>query len=170
MDNAQKHNIFINVPWLQTFISYLHNYLVYLKKDTPEVTEYHFSFSHYLHLLLVQETWRAWMLAWHLHFLLWNMPVRCTWQAYNFKIFLFKSCQSLMDTVFIILWLLYLFSKFPWRNMCLYVCCRARGSLVGWGTMLQSGRSRVQFPMRSLDFLTDLILPAALKPWGRLSL
>jgi hypothetical protein len=28
----------------------------------------------------------------------------------------------------------------------------ARGSVVGWGTMLQDGRSRIRFPMRSLDF------------------
>jgi hypothetical protein len=28
----------------------------------------------------------------------------------------------------------------------------ARDSVVGWGTMLQAGRSRVRFPMRSLDF------------------
>jgi hypothetical protein len=28
----------------------------------------------------------------------------------------------------------------------------ARGSVVGWGTMLQAGRSRVRFPMRSLGF------------------
>jgi hypothetical protein len=33
----------------------------------------------------------------------------------------------------------------------------ARGNVVGWGTMLQAGRSRVQFPMRSLDFSFDLI-------------
>jgi hypothetical protein len=28
----------------------------------------------------------------------------------------------------------------------------ACGSVVGWGTMVQAGMSRVRFPMRSLDF------------------
>jgi hypothetical protein len=45
----------------------------------------------------------------------------------------------------------------------------ARGNVVSC-TMLQTGRSRFQFLMRSLDFSIDLILPAALWPWGRLSL
>jgi hypothetical protein len=42
----------------------------------------------------------------------------------------------------------------------LYICYRlgARGGVVGWGTLLQAGRSRVPFPMRSLDFSIDLIL------------
>jgi hypothetical protein len=36
--------------------------------------------------------------------------------------------------------------------------------------MLKAGSSRVRFPIRSLDFWIDLILPAALWPWSRLSL
>jgi hypothetical protein len=45
-----------------------------------------------------------------------------------------------------------------------------RGSVVCWGTMLQAGRSRIQFTIRSLDFSIDLILPATMWLWGRLSL
>jgi hypothetical protein len=36
--------------------------------------------------------------------------------------------------------------------------------------MLQDGRLGAQFPMRSLDFSIDLILPTTLWPWGRLRL
>jgi hypothetical protein len=53
---------------------------------------------------------------------------------------------------------------------CLPVRHGARGSVVGWGTTLQAGRSPVRFPMRSLNFSIALILTAALWLWGRLSL
>ena len=38
------------------------------------------------------------------------------------------------------------------------------------GTTLQAGRSRVRFPMASLESFIDIIHPAALWPWGWLSL
>jgi hypothetical protein len=34
----------------------------------------------------------------------------------------------------------------------------ARGNVVDWGTMIQARRSRVRFPMSSLNFLFDLSL------------
>ena len=46
----------------------------------------------------------------------------------------------------------------------------ARGGTFGWGTALQAGRSRVWFPMVSLEFFIDIILPNALWPCGRLNL
>jgi hypothetical protein len=42
--------------------------------------------------------------------------------------------------------------------------------VVVWGSALQVGRSQVRFPIMSLEFFIDIILPAALWPWGRLSL
>jgi hypothetical protein len=51
-----------------------------------------------------------------------------------------------------------------------YVWGTTIGGAVGWGTALQPGRSRVRFPMVSLEFFIDIILPAELWPWGRLSL
>jgi len=46
----------------------------------------------------------------------------------------------------------------------------AHSGAVCWDTALQTGRSRVRFPMFSLKFFIDIILPAALWPWGWLSL
>ena len=44
------------------------------------------------------------------------------------------------------------------------------GGAICWGTALQAGASRVQFPTVSLEFFTDIILPAAVCPFGWLSL
>jgi hypothetical protein len=35
--------------------------------------------------------------------------------------------------------------------------------------MLQAGKSQVPFPIKTLDFLIDIILPAALYSWSLLS-
>jgi hypothetical protein len=41
----------------------------------------------------------------------------------------------------------------------------------GWGTALETGRSQDRLlSMVSLEFFIDIILPAALRPWGRLIL
>jgi hypothetical protein len=62
----------------------------------------------------------------------------------------------------------------PWRMwpfvLLFLLLFRARGSGAGWGTMLQDGRSRVRFPMKSLDFSVDLILSVALWPLRRVRL
>ena len=41
---------------------------------------------------------------------------------------------------------------------------------MGWGTALQAGSSRVRFPVGSLEFFIDTVIPAAQCPRGRLSL
>jgi hypothetical protein len=42
----------------------------------------------------------------------------------------------------------------------------SRGAAVGGDTALQAGRSRVPFPLVSLDFFIDIILPAAIWTLG----
>jgi len=49
-----------------------------------------------------------------------------------------------------------------------YVFCGH--AVVGWLTELQAGRSRVRFPMVSLQNFIEIIFPAAVWPWSRQSL
>ena len=65
---------------------------------------------------------------------------------------------------------LYVLCKSPQNLICVTNFLGARGGAVGWGTALQVGRSWVRFPMVSLEFFIDIILLAALWPWGWLSL
>jgi hypothetical protein len=46
----------------------------------------------------------------------------------------------------------------------------ARSDVIVWGIMLQVGKERVRFPMRSLDFSIDLMLPEISWSWCRLYL
>jgi hypothetical protein len=50
------------------------------------------------------------------------------------------------------------------------LCCNTEMWRSGWGAAQQTGRSRDRIPMVSLEFFIDVILPAALWPWVRLSL
>ena len=63
-------------------------------------------------------------------------------------------------------------SDFVWWDSYLltYIIVGVHGGAVSLGTALKVGRSRFRFPMVSLEFFIDIILPAALWPWGRLSL
>jgi hypothetical protein len=56
--------------------------------------------------------------------------------------------------------------EFEKKRPCLIIRSWVRGSVGGWGTVLQAVRSRFPFSMISLNFS---ILRAALWPWGRLS-
>jgi hypothetical protein len=115
-----------------------------------------------------------------------HAPYCRLWPASTYNIFLIncrifrkkiiehKTCVSICSINFV-------YNIFQSKN---HFCCspgtvrqiktkRAGGARVGpvsWGTALQAGRSQVLFSMVSLESFFDIILPAALWPWGWLSL
>jgi len=55
-------------------------------------------------------------------------------------------------------------------DVCTYKDSKMKIALNLFITALQDRRSRVWFPMVSLEFFIDIFLPAALWPWGWRSL
>jgi hypothetical protein len=78
-----------------------------------------------------------------------------------FMYFVWIFEQTAITSLYTINWLV-----FMTETGCVYCAVRAeyvlRGGAVGWGTALQTGRSRFRFPMVSLEFFIEIILPAAL--------
>ena len=50
------------------------------------------------------------------------------------------------------------------HNIIIIIIIGERGGEVDWGTVIQAGKSRVRFPMVSVEFFNDIILPAAHVP------
>jgi hypothetical protein len=58
----------------------------------------------------------------------------------------------------------------PLGSVKMFKYCTYSHGPFGWGTVLQTGRPQVRFPLVPLEFFIDIILLAALWPWGLLSL
>ena len=104
--------------------------------------------------------------------ILFQMIISIFWLEKLFSLFLYRWKFGLLR-LFPKVWTLPHFEKclLPTFFICYFACIiftryyslfGARGSEVGWGTVLQIGRSRVWFPMVSMEFFIDIILPAAL--------
>ena len=84
----------------------------------------------------------------------------CSYVLYNLVFYVhihtFHLVATPLFSIFSILLIIYL----------RYSLRRGAGWISGQGTTLRTGRSRVPFPLVSLEFFSDIILPVALWPWG----
>jgi hypothetical protein len=100
-------------------------------------------------------------------FELWHFSYRGVWYNVSLKckygyVFVYIMCFAPINQSILILLLLILWSTYR-------ILGQAAGAAVGWGTVLLAVRW-FRFPMVSLEFFIDIMFPAALWPWGWLSL
>jgi len=134
------------------------------------------SSSNLLHELLGQATciffffnWRYnpwWVLAWFMISFHNLLSLHFSLQFLTFIFFKSSTCLSHLSLGLPILYIyIYIY-----LNLILYLSyfpLLGRSGAVGCSATLQARRSWVQFPMVSLEFFLDIILLAALWPWGR---
>ena len=98
-----------------------------------------------------------------------KMEVRCFSCEYVFQGHFTHDMPANSHCYWIVVFLLKIWCLY--FGQCVFVRdSGARGGADGWGTALQAGRSWVRFPMVSLEFFIDIILPAVLWSWGWLNL
>ena len=116
-------------------------------------------------ILFLQYGITNWYLTWESHW--WATLILSAYEITHKRDFWMKIYIWLITVIFYIIAAFLFIAPFinRYSNM-----LGARGGAVGWGTALQTRRSRVWFLMASLEFFIDTILPVALWPWGWLSL
>ena len=78
----------------------------------------------------------------------------------------FRILFQIYVSIFVNIYWFYIFTEF----VIMLGPTSAGGDAIGWDIALQTGRSRVRFPMVPLEFFIYVILPAALWPCGWLNL